>query len=113
MLSIFAYNAIAVELVGGTGFDSAPGFPFSLVSVNRTTGQLTPITPANGNYFFTGLDVAPDHTLYGVGQDLFKIDATSGAVTDIGPLSASPVRVWPVGPAPSSITPFDAREFAK
>ena len=86
LFSMSAFEAKAAKLVGGTGSNSVPGFQFSLVSVNPTTGQLAQITPANSIHFFTGLDVAPDHTLYGVGSDLFRIDPASGAVTDIGPL---------------------------
>lgn len=87
VLLVISSDLNAAQLVGGTAGVFGSGFPFSIVSVNPATGQLAPLSPAISNHYFSGLDVAPDDTLYGVAQDLFRIDRASGNVTQIGPLS--------------------------
>ncbi len=54
---------------------------FTLVRVNGQTGSVSNI---GGDNFFSCLDYSPGGTLYGVSDELDRIDPTSGSSTSIG-----------------------------
>jgi outer membrane protein assembly factor BamB len=81
----------AFQLLGGTGSNiDDPDLQFSLVDVDLIDGDLQRIGPPNQIALYLGLDYDPAHqTLWGVNDELMRIDPVTAARTLIGPLTYS------------------------
>jgi hypothetical protein len=109
----------AATLVGLTGFEGIQGLEFSpagilygwdifagLLTIDPSTGVATQVDPAGvGSALIQTLAFAPDGTLYGAREALFRIDTSTGDTTLVGSGGYSDIRglEFATVPEPSSL----------